>query len=196
MTDNVDESSGNVRVSGSTVVLTLNVAVGADTEVTVEYSSDESLRSAQSKDGDAAVASFTTGSEDPAVPAVINTTPPALGTTDDAATGNTVTVDANVSMANLMIQSFEVVFSEQRGHTGQFAVTVTPTGGTVMAARSVTRVAVSGMTVTLTIDGDALVADDSVMVTYTMSDNAGYRLKSATGAELANGTVTVTATEN
>ena len=58
---NVDESSGNVRVSGSTVVLTLNVAVGADTPVTVEYSSDESLRSAQSKDGDAVVASFTTG---------------------------------------------------------------------------------------------------------------------------------------
>ena len=47
------------------------------------------------------------------------------------------------------------------------------------------------MTITLTIDGDALVADDSVMVTYTMSDNAGYRLKSATGAELANGSVTV-----
>ena len=60
---------------------------------------------------------------------MINTTAPALAATDDeaaTATGNTVTVDANVPMANLMIQGFEVVFSEQRGHTGQFAVMVTP----------------------------------------------------------------------
>ena len=189
-TENVDESSGNVRVSGSTVVLTLNEAVGADTTVAVAYSSDDSLRSAQSKDGDASVTTFTTGQDD--APAVINTTAPALSDTDATASGNTVTVDSNVSMANLMITGFEVVFSEQRGHTGQFAVTVTAVDTTVAVPRSVTRVAVSGETITLTIDGDALVGQDSVMVTYTMSDNAGYRLKSATGAELADGVVTVT----